>query len=101
MAKTKTIKTILKMKNPYEPILEELSLSFLSIAGTKLDYHDKSLFNATLIMQEVLMSKMYDLQEEEQIPMQQRAEMATKCGEELRKLIKTYTGLDTYKLARL
>ena len=60
----------------------------------KLNYDDQDLANTTLIFSSVLMSKMWDLQQEEDMTQEDRENMATKCGEEIRSLVKTYTGID-------
>lgn len=46
----------------------------------------------------VIMDKMWELQELEQIDMKDRGNMALKCGEELRLIIKKYTDIDTHEL---
>jgi hypothetical protein len=63
----------------------------------KPNYTNREFMNALIIFQTALMDKLWDNQEFDKMPMQQRMEMAVKCGEDLRKLIHTYTGLDTHK----
>ncbi|NBP66122.1 MAG: hypothetical protein EBU66_15855, partial [Bacteroidetes bacterium] len=67
----------------------------------KANYSDADFFACIFIFQTALMDKMFDLQNEEKMSMQDRENMAQKCGEELRKFVKVYTGLDTYELAKL
>ena len=51
--------------------------------------------NCLIIFQTAMMDKMYDNQEYDKMSIENRINMATKCGLDLRKLIHTYTGLDT------
>ena len=44
------------------------------------------------------MDKMYDNQDYDGMSMDDRMKMAESCGLALRKLIHTYTGLDTHKI---
>ena len=78
------------MKNPYEPILKEIAIGLLETAETKQNFSNDALVDALLIFQTVLFDKAFDNGINE--------EAATKLGNELRKLIHTYTGLDTVKL---
>lgn len=64
----------------------------------KPEYSNRDFINTLIIFQTALMDKMFDLQQKENIDLQDRLNMATKCGNELRNLIKTYTGLDTHKI---
>ena len=84
--------------NPYEPILEEIATGLLEVAEIKPNYSDTSMLNATLIFQSVFMDKLFDNQNYDDMPMGDRLKMAQKAGEDLRKLIHTYTGLDTHEL---
>jgi hypothetical protein len=84
--------------NPYEPILKELSLGLLEVAEIKPNYSDGALLDVTLIFQSVFMDKIFDNQNYDDMSMEDRMKMAQSAGEELRKLIHTYTGLDTYEL---
>jgi hypothetical protein len=83
------------------PILEEIEgaiIDFDYYVKLKPNYSIEGFRAATKIFMSALMDKMYDLQEKENIPVESRLEMANKAGEDLRKLINTYTGIDTYKL---
>lgn len=86
--------------NPYDPILEEIANGMLETAEIKPNYSDEAMLNACLIFQDVLMDKIYDNQNYDNMPLRERKKMAASAGEELRKLIHTYTGLDTHKLAK-
>lgn len=54
--------------------------------------------NAVIIFQTALMDKMYDNQNYDKMNVDDRLKMAEKCGLDLRKLIHTYTNLDTHKI---
>ena len=77
--------------------LEEIANSYLNQNGQKPNFSNRDFFNAVLIFQTALMDKTFDNQDFDNMPFKQRCEMAVKCGEDLRKLIHTYTGLDTHK----
>ena len=62
----------------------------------KPNYTNREFMNCLIIFQTALMDKMYDNQEYDKMSLEDRSNMATKCGLELRKLIHTYTGLDTH-----
>ena len=54
--------------------------------------------NTLIIFQTALLNKMYYNQDYDKMNIEQRLEMANQCGMDLRKLIHTYTGLDTHKI---
>jgi hypothetical protein len=86
--------------NPYESILEEIAMGLLEVAEIKPNYSDNAMLNATLIFQSVFMDKLFDNQDYDGMLMEDRMKMAQSAGEELRKLIHTYTGLDTRELVK-
>lgn len=81
--------------------LESIANEMLSFAvekpGIKLDYSNRDFENAILIFQSILICKLADLQINEKMDMVDRLFMVKKCGEDLNKLIHTFTGLDTFK----
>lgn len=82
------------------PILEEIEQTlweFDLYKGIKPDYNDKALPAAAKIFTSVLLDKMWELQQDESISMQDRMNMATKAGEDIRKIIKIYTGIDSHQ----
>ena len=81
------------------PILEEIEGTLLEAEafGDKPEYTQNGFRAAVKIFMSALMDKMWDVQEKEKLDMTDRANMATKSGEEIRKLIKTYTDIDTFK----
>ena len=62
----------------------------------KPNYSNRDFMNATIIFQTALMDKMFDNQDYDDMSIEDRCNMAESCGNELRKLIHTYTGLDTH-----
>jgi hypothetical protein len=64
----------------------------------KPNYTNREFMNALIIFQTALMDKMWDNQNFDKMKMEDRENMAVKCGLDLRKLIHTYTGLDTHKI---
>jgi len=63
----------------------------------KPNYTNREFMNALIIFQTALMDKMYDNQDYDKMNLEERGNMANQCGFDLRKLIHTYTGLDTHK----
>ncbi len=64
----------------------------------KPNYSNRDFMNATIIFQTALMDKMFDNQNYDGMELDDRMKMTKSCGMELRKLIHTYTGLDTHKI---
>lgn len=84
--------------NPYEPILKEIASGFLETTEIKKYFSNDALIDATLIFQNVLFNKVHDLQVAENMALNDALNMVDSLGKDLRKLIKTYTGLDTFEL---
>lgn len=63
--------------------------------GMKPGYTEEGFKGGIKIFMSVLMDKIFELQEDEDLSIEDRMNMATKAGEDIRKLVKTYTGLDT------
>ena len=61
----------------------------------KPNYTNREFMNALIIFQTALMDKTYDNQNG--MSLDERIEMAERCGLDLRNLIHTYTGLDLHK----
>jgi hypothetical protein len=64
----------------------------------KPNYNNRDFMNCVIIFQNALMDKMYDNQDYDKMSLEDRMNMTIKCGEDLRKLIFTYTNLDTHKV---
>jgi len=86
------------MKNQYEPILKEIALGMLETAEIKLNFSNDALLDAILIFQTVFVDKVFDCMQEDGSSQDDQLKMIETAGNELRKLIHTYTGLDTHKL---
>lgn len=71
---------------------------FRSDINTKPKYTNEGLRAATKIFASVLMDKMFDLQANENIEMEDRIKMAEKVGNDIRDLVKIYTDIDTRDL---
>jgi hypothetical protein len=88
----------------YKEQLEVIANDFLEQNSTatggenKPNYTNREFMNALIIFQTALMDKVYDNMENDNMEAQDRLSMAEKCGLDLRKLIHTYTGLDTHNL---
>jgi len=66
--------------------------------GNKPNYTNREFMNTVIIFQTALMDKIFDNQVKDDMDVEDRMKMAESCGLELRKLIHTYTGLDTHKV---
>ena len=92
-----------KLGKKLSPILEELELLLIEHEAnnqTKPNFPETSLRSVTKIFSSVVMDIMFNLQDEENLIIEDRCNMATKFGEDLRKIIKTYTGKDTHNFYR-
>jgi len=86
--------------NQYEPILKEIALGILEKAEIKPNFSNDALLDALLIFQTVFMDKLYDCQDYDGMSQEHRENMAMVAGNELRKLIHIFTGLDTHELVK-
>ena len=86
-------------KNELEEIANDLLTQNAEPKGNenKPNYTNRQFMNAVIIFQTALMDKMYDNQDYDKMDIKNRYKMAESCGSDLRKLIHTYTGLDTHK----
>lgn len=80
------------------PILSEIEDTLLENYERKPGFTDAGFRASVYIFQSTLLDKMWELQEKQNLSMEERNEMATKCGEEFRSFIKTFTDIDTYNL---
>lgn len=78
--------------------IEDVLLGFEVEIGTKPEYTDSGFRAAIKIFMSVLMDKMWELQLNEKILMEDRMKMAHKLGQDVRQMIKTYTDIDTHEL---
>jgi hypothetical protein len=78
--------------------MEQLLWQYEFDGGGPLGY-DLITFRAiTKIFMSGIIDKMWDLQEKENIDMDIRSDMALKAGDDIRNLIRKYTGIDTHEL---
>lgn len=86
-------------KKELEVIANNLLIQNAEAKGdeNKPNYTNRDFMNALIIFQTALMDKMWDNQEYDKMQCKDRENMAVQCGLDLRKLIHTYTGLDTHK----
>ena len=84
-------------KNELEAIANDFLTQNAEAKGNenKPNYSNRDFMNAVIIFQTALMDKMYDNQNG--MSLDERMEMAERCGLDLRNLIHTYTGLDLHK----
>ena len=81
------------------PILLELEAAIVEFDCTineKPNYTEDALRASGKILLSVVMDKMWDMQEQDKMSQEDRLKMAQSCGEELRKLFKTYCNVDTH-----
>jgi len=76
--------------------LINLQDTFLVNYGNKPNLTDDGFAAAIFIFSTALMDKMWELQERENISMSEREKMANSMGNEIRKMVKTYTDKDTF-----
>lgn len=92
----------------YNPIGQRLNSILIKIENILIDhevYHSTKpeysidAFRAILkLFMSALLDKMYELQEKENMPLNDRKNMAVKAGEDIRKIIKIYTDIETLNL---
>lgn len=83
------------------PVLSEIELALLEFeanVGRPPEYTDEGFRAAIKIFMSAILDKMWKLQENEDIDIDARADMATKLGNELRDMIRIYTNIDTHSL---
>ena len=83
------------------PVLTEIENTLLeheTTVYTQPEYTEEGFRAATKIFMSAVMDKMWDLQKKENIDVGASLAMAKKCGNELRNLVKVYTGIDTWEL---
>jgi len=83
------------------PVLVEIENTlweFEAYSAKKPEFPIESLRASAKIFMAVMMDKMWELQEREGMPMEDRCNMAKKCGNDLRAFVKTYVDIDTVDL---
>lgn len=64
--------------------------------ATPIDLTDDGFRAAVKIFSTALMCKEWELQEKENLPLEDREAMSIKCGQEIRRIVKTFTDIDTH-----
>jgi hypothetical protein len=83
------------------PILAEIENTLWEFEyhqGTKPGYTIEGFRAAIKIFMSVMMDKIWELQQDEKISMDDRIKMVEKCGYDVRDIVRIYTGIDTYEL---
>jgi len=79
----------------YNKELELIANDYLEQNGEKQNYTNRDFLNAVIIFQTALMDKLFDNQNYDKMDIENRKKIAFSCGNDLRKLIHTYTNLNT------
>lgn len=90
-----------KLKELITNCLEHSSNSILEDEAnscTKPNYTNRHFLNTLIVFKSALIDKIFDVQEYDDMGFEDRVKMVEKAGEELHKLIFTYTNLDTHKI---
>lgn len=87
--------------NNHKQELEEIANSLLNQHGLKPEYSNRDFLNTLIIFQTALLDKVYDNQDYDNMDLDNRLKMVESCGLELKKLIHTYTGLNTHDVEHL
>jgi hypothetical protein len=83
------------------PILSEIESALIEFeinVAKPPEYTDEGFRASVKIFLSVMLDKMWKLQEDEEIDINTRADMAEKLGTELRNIIRVYTNIDTHDL---
>ena len=91
-----TLPSIGEKINPILCKIEDTLWEFEANRAMKPNFPKESLRAASKIFMAVLMDKIFELQTEEKISMEDRMKMAEQAGKDIRKLIKTYTDIDSH-----
>lgn len=83
------------------PILEEcedMILDYEANEGKKSNYSNLAFRASIKIFMSCMMDKMWELQVGDDMDNEDRMNMAKELGAEIRRMVKTYTGIDSHKL---
>lgn len=76
--------------------IEDMLFEFEVNKGLPPEYTDEGFRAAIKIFASALMDKIWILQSDEKMDMKDRINMALKVGDDIRKMVKTYTNIDTH-----
>jgi hypothetical protein len=82
--------------NRASKILNDLACATLQYEG-KPYYPDSAVDNVCLVFMHIIFDKMWDIQNYDNMPMEDRVAMAESCGKEFRNLVYKYTNIDTHE----
>ena len=83
------------------PILEEIEQTLWEFEANndiRPEYTEEGFRASIKIFMSALLDKMWELQQNEAMDIETRGNMAFKAGDDMRKLIKTYTDIDCHEL---
>jgi len=83
------------------PVLSEMEQAIWEhedFDGSKPNYTLLGFRAVIKLFMSVMMDRMYEVHENENMSMEEREKMTQRLGEEVRKLVKTYTDIDTHDL---
>lgn len=83
------------------PVLEEIENTlweFEASVEMKPEFTDEGFRAGVKIFMCVLMDKIWELQTDEKISIDDRIKMVQKCGDDVRQLVKTYADIDCHDL---
>jgi len=90
-----------KVGQKISPILEYLEnylWEYEATVGEKPEYTEGGFRGAVKVFMSAIMDKMFDIQTKEGMTIEDMEAMVTACGNDLKKFIHTYTGIDTKEL---
>jgi hypothetical protein len=83
------------------PLLEEIEMTLWqheAIQGSPPEFTMDGFRAAVMIFSTALVDKVWVLQNKENLELQDRIDMVQKCGEEIRRIVKTFADIDTQTL---
>jgi hypothetical protein len=83
------------------PVLEEIELTLLEYEaniGIQPEFTDEGFRAGIKIFSSVVLDRIWNLQESEELSMDDRIKMAESFGNKIREIVKTYTNIDTRQL---
>jgi hypothetical protein len=83
------------------PVLEEIELTLLEYEaniGIQPEFTDEGFRAGIKIFSSVMLDRIWNLQESEELSMDDRIKMAESFGNKIKEIVKTYTNIDTRQL---
>ena len=83
------------------PVLEEIEFTLLEYEaniGIQPEFTDEGFRAGIKIFSSVVLDRIWNLQESEELSMDDRIKMAESFGNKIREIVKTYTNIDTRQL---